>query len=405
MAAEFKIQRGTSVIASSGTTVTITAGTEYTAPASLTKAFIRITNCGLTASGRTSGGAGQDINLYTVSISNPANLLTSITFTRFGSPAQNSRVHWEIIEYIGAASGPNEFIVRAQAQLTGTGNTLTGSTITTIADNTDVVVFITGQRGNIANRSLAHQWKRVSSLVANASDWDPTFVKGGGTSNTAVSYAVVEFTGSNWSVARESFTTEASVWASGDDVSSTVAFTTSLAAVSRTFLHVQYTADSSGVVEDCADAVGVDSTTNMRLYNHAIAGVRTKVVWVIENSDDVAASEMIVEHVAILTGNGGDTINQTEEYVYSVSASAVRALDETSVMGESVSHGNTAAQDPYCAQGVEVAGTAGSPIVQFTECESNSPRRIRACLVQWPRSAVPTTAPGTLRGGDQLRAA
>ncbi|MEK6821403.1 MAG: hypothetical protein AABY11_03330, partial [archaeon] len=107
-AGDFKIQRGVTSIATATTAVTITAGVDYTAPADINRAFIRLVTTKNSGSGHDSGGGTQGPGVYSAYIADGNNLLTSVTFTRNIVSAANTRIQWEIIEYVGPTGGPNE---------------------------------------------------------------------------------------------------------------------------------------------------------------------------------------------------------------------------------------------------------------------------------------------------------
>ncbi|MDO8335945.1 MAG: hypothetical protein Q7T74_04165, partial [Candidatus Saccharibacteria bacterium] len=197
---DFKIQRGVSTL--TGDTLTLTAGVDYEAPISASSSFIRITNTGYTGAGRNTGGGTSNAKDVTVYITNPSNIASSITFQRGPTAVNNTRVSWEIIEYQGVAGGENEMIVRSQQPLTYvSGNTTVNSAaIPTVADDTDAVVFITSQFNPDTAAASYHlgistaAWNGVTDLV--------TLTRGASGNAAIASYALVEFTGSNWKVQR-----------------------------------------------------------------------------------------------------------------------------------------------------------------------------------------------------------
>ena len=101
----------------------------------LPRSLIRIVNTRLSGGGKSSGGGNQNSADWNVSIANPADLLTSINFARY-SNSNNTRVTWEIIEYVGALGGPNEFIVRTQDQIENTAQAATGAAVGSIGCRT-----------------------------------------------------------------------------------------------------------------------------------------------------------------------------------------------------------------------------------------------------------------------------
>ncbi len=283
---DFRIQRGVSTI--TGDTLTITAGVEYEAPVSSSSAFIRITNTQITGAGRDSGGGTSNADDTTVRITNPENITSSITFARGVGAVNNTRVAWEIIEYKGVAGGDNEMIVRKHDVLTYvSGNTtVTGAAVPNIVTDADVAVFITSQYNPDTGATTFH---RGASTAA----WDNagntvTLTRGASGSTVITSYAVVEFTGSNWKVQR----IQHAYTAVGTTQTEAM---TAVNSLSRAFVHVQKRFPSSthanmghevwlsgiGQVSFLLDAAAVTPTSHF------------SVAWVIENTQTLG-TPMIV---------------------------------------------------------------------------------------------------------------
>lgn len=274
---DFRIQRGVSTM--TGDTLTITAGVDYDAPSSASSAFIRITNTGHTGAGPNSGIATNNADDVTAQITNPANITTSITFQRGTGAANNSRIAWEIIEYKGVPGGENEMIVRQQQTITYVaGNTtVTSGAVSGIVTDADVAVFITSQFNPSIVATAYNQG--MSTAAWNGAGDTLTLTRGTSGALTVVSYAVVEFTGSNWKIQR----TEHAYTAVG--VTETNAIT-AVNSLSRAFLHVQKRFPSSthanfghevwlsgiGQVSFRLDAAATTPATNV------------SVAWVIENT-------------------------------------------------------------------------------------------------------------------------
>lgn len=379
----FKVQRGTFIFGATATAHTLTAGVDYTAPASILYAFMRIVDVRFSGTGRTSGGSQQDDREWGVWITNPANLLTSQTFNRYAQIGNDCRVTWELIEYIGAPGGPNEFFVRALGAINTTANPKTGSTITTISDVAQTVLFITGQAGSAANRAQGHRWQNTAALVANGPNWDPVFTTGANALQTAVSYAAVEFTGSNWlPVQRIEWSGTATAWGVGNNNGSTQAIPTALGAVSRAFLHFQYRVSPSSQVQDEHDTALIQTTTTLFFQNAVTDGTRVKVAWIVENSETDANLAMVREGG---TWQSDQVTGFAEEHIIGIVMSAVRALEECSIMGECSTQLGTGTIAPTCAHGFVLGGTAAVPNVSIYEAEGNLERRVYFELVQWPR--------------------
>lgn len=317
--ADFKVQRGQATIASSGTSVTITAGTDYTAPAALTAAFIRITNTHQVGNVATATYHG-DLTDYSASVSNPGNLLTSIAFQRTGSPAEALLVDWEIVEYTGAAGGGNEFKVRAQGEqvITANADTTQSSAAASVVTDAQVVPFLTGFR--CASTAVAND---VTTTTAwnNSPTSTVTFARSRNTASLAMnaSYAVVEFTGANWaSVQRVAHTFVAANAVETQSI-------TAVGSMAKVFLHVQ----SLGGADSKSWTVGhqayLSSTTQVSFFTAAAAGITGKVTvaWVVENTQSGGTPAVSTRYTGTTSTSGATSITVT----------AVAALAQASVFG------------------------------------------------------------------------
>lgn len=332
--ADFDIQRGISEIANGATSVTITAGTEYTAPAGITSAFIRITGIENNSGGvEDSDFSGQPSRNNTI-ITNPSNLLTSITFARTATNNGPLQVYWEVIEYIGAASGDHEFIVRLEEAITFTNATDTTIDSSTFTPTTaaDVVVFATGQRLGLPDaRSDSgegrYTWEYVSGSTLARGTRSNT-VNGGD-----VSIAVVEFTGSAWTVQRIDHTFSSAATVETETI-------TSVGATSRCFTHSQTRCTTNNNGPDGAGYEAyLTSTTEMSYLADSIDSGQAVVSWVISNSQ-TGTGALSVERIsgsrADNAGGGTDPDTWTEAHATSAST-----LDIVSIMGETGQTDNT----------------------------------------------------------------
>ncbi len=184
------VQRGRNDIGNSGGT-----DTGFTAVSALTAAFEFNGNNLFTHGGSTSSGgnmecddAGGRIELTAVG---------TLTFSRIAtSLAQNMRFDWELVEYTGAASGANEFIVRSRNTITMSGASNTVSLDVTPTNIDKCVPFITGVTNTQTSNSGDHL-----RVLAYINDSGSLVVERGNADNdTVVQVVVVEFTGSNWEV-------------------------------------------------------------------------------------------------------------------------------------------------------------------------------------------------------------
>ncbi len=276
---DFYIQRGTAT--TTGNSITLTAGVDYIAPSSSSSAFVRITNSQITGAGRDTSGTTQAADDVTAFISNPSNIETNFTITRPTGASNNTVVDWEIIEFIGVAATDNEMIVRSQGAVTYGTSALyaTGTAVSGVADDSDVVVFITGQQNPDTSTGY---YTMLSTASWDATTQQPVFQRGDSGSDAAqISYAVVEFTGVNWNIQRIEHTYGTSASAETESI-------TPVTSPNQAFVHVQ---KRNGAGETGLDDFGQEvwlsssgavsfqlqsSVTNFALH--------TSVAWVIENT-------------------------------------------------------------------------------------------------------------------------
>lgn len=276
---DYFTQRGTATL--TGSSTTLLPGTDYAVPENSNTAFVRITNTSMTGAGATSDGGAQTPENVTVAITDASDLQSGITLERFGDD-RDTLVDWEIIEYRGVSGGDNEMIIHAQevATFSGTDATAQGDTISGVSDDDSVVVFITGYRNPASSTDT------YNSALATA-DWDagagrPVFTReASSVSGVEVSYAVVEFTGSNWKIQR----IEHQYTDGGEVETSSIDAVNSL---SRTFMETQKRLGSSQTaVNEYGHEVWLSSVGAVSFQiddDVSDASEHTSVVWVIENT-------------------------------------------------------------------------------------------------------------------------
>lgn len=288
---DFKIQRDETVV--SGSSITLVAGIDYVAPSASTSAFVRITNSHHTGAGVDSGGGNQNSNGFTAYIVDPWNIETSFTIGRPKGASANTYVAWEIIEYIGPAGGDNEMIVRSQSTLLYgiADNVSTSSAISGVTDDSDIVVFITGQTSDANNRTEPFAHQSTAEWIASTNE--AVFTRGDhGGNGGDISYAVVEFTGINWKVQRVEHNYSAVATPETESI-------TAVNSLSKTFLHTQKRFGISSVLADVGHDVWLSSigAVTFQLDSNATIGVgHISVAWVIEN---------------IQSGNGAMTVQRS----------------------------------------------------------------------------------------------
>ncbi|MEZ4104333.1 MAG: hypothetical protein R3B60_03540 [Candidatus Paceibacterota bacterium] len=329
---DFIIQRGSVQV--SGTSTTLLAGTDYTAVASNTRAFVRITNSHMTGSGHDTGATNnQNADDVTVYIEDSSDLITSFTLARPTTATDNTRVDWEIIEFIGSPGTDNEIVVRMvdTIELSSSDVVATGTSLSNISDSEDVVVFITGiQNQNTSKNFYAGQ---VTSEWYETGDV-PVFKRDhNGSSVVNVSYAVIEFIGVNWKIQR----VEHTYLSAGTTETESIAAVNSL---SHTFIHTQKRMGANNRVVHYGHEVWLSSigAVSFRLESGAsVAEGQTSVAWIIENTQ-TGSGEMKVQR------SSGNTFGGAAPLSLSVNMGTnVAALNNTSINANSRSEGDNTA--------------------------------------------------------------
>lgn len=268
---DFNVQHGTSTITNTNTSVTILANTHYTAPTG--DAFIRITNS-LYASGGVDGDSTVELFYGCVLVTNGDNIGTSITFERDSNVGEID-VTWEIVEYIGAANGANEFIVRDNVEIaiSPSNTTATSSAISGIVTDADVCPIVTGGKSDQNDLSFA---KILSTTTWNGGADTFTVERGDTGGTSTISVAVVEFTGSNWTVERAA----ATVFTSGvatDTISS-------VGDISRAMCFHQARHNNFGLDEQMVEVEITNTTTVTFTTRSGASAPDEAVAWVVSNS-------------------------------------------------------------------------------------------------------------------------
>jgi hypothetical protein len=303
--ADFRIQRGTTIIPNFVTTTTITEGVGNDFMMCQGDCFIKVVNSRNSAQGQTDQGQQSNHDDYTVYIPNIDGLTTkgdTITFERHDPGAdaggEDDRVTWEIWEYIGDAGGANEMTVLDSGVCTFAAGiaTCNGAVILGGANDDNDVEVIVAAAANPDTSNNQVQRCMVTSSWNSGTD-QPVFTRAEtlGTNLCDVSYAVVEWTGSNWAVQRitHDFTSAATQ-------TETI---TSVGDRSRAFFHTQQRNTNCGACDN-ADNIGsevelVDPTTiEYRLPQGGgdWSGNMDAVTWVISNAETDNGERMIVNH-------------------------------------------------------------------------------------------------------------
>jgi len=297
--ADFKFQSGVAFMLPADDTVTITEGQDFDKCTG--DCFIELLSNRHSGNGRTEDGASQNPDEFTAYISDITGLTTdagTITFTRTDGPGGNedNRIHWIIWEYIGEEDGPNEMKVLDSdecnfgnsGELFCNGTALAGNSF----DVDDIVVFLTGQanddnsNGDIQNCLVTSGWDGTLNR--------PVFQREDETDFCDVSYAVVEWSGSNWSVQNltHAFTGAATQ-------------TSNLGApvrdIGSAFIHTQQRTEDGGSsdnIENTGTEVELINTNTIEYRlpegTGGYDGNSYAVTWVIANSETDVGERMIV---------------------------------------------------------------------------------------------------------------
>jgi len=375
---DFYIQRGVSTITGGNTDVSIVAGVDYVAPSATSSAFIRITNTMQTGAGRASGGGYQTANNAMAYISNPENITSGITFTRFGS-ADNTRVYWEIIEYTGPVGGDNEVVVRHVEANSVANKSLTASVaIGGVADDNDMAVFLTGQ----AHPDATDQYHEAIFTTSWSAGTDEAVMTrsdyAGGPGNPGYfSMAAVEFTGSNWAIQRAEHT----YTAAGTTQTESIADVNDL---SRAFIHAQHRTSNANTA-DFGHLVWLSAANAVSFQINASAGTpanHTSVAWIIENIQTNGSP------MAVTRTNGSQAAGGTEASTFSISiGTTLSGLDNASIFTTLHTSGATT-DHPRGIVGITIASTTH---YELWVSDTGQARTYRTEVVEWPTAVLAVT--------------
>ena len=318
--AEFEIQRGVNAVQNATVNVTVT---------SATKAFGRATNSCFTKGGVSAGDTSSKTNAQLgcgVLLTTSTNLQLKGNTT---GDAVDYDVAWEIWNYSGAASGPNEWIVRAHSSpLMNAGtaqvDVLLGSALT--VNISDCIAFMTGNGASGASQNWSDANYTVELVTVTTSVY--ARVKRI-TSDTRQSPSIVgiEFTGSNWVVQNNishTFT------AAGSDETETI---TDVSDWTKAFIVGSHRSPTGN---DGNDEITItirpgSGTTSVRFRMRSGASSPGSVVAIAHVVKNLAIK---VEHLDSITGSGtdlpaGSASPQTEN----VTITTVKATAQTALIG------------------------------------------------------------------------
>lgn len=405
-----KTIHGTTVIADGSTTGTIYNNIDYTLEDGITSdnSWIHMTNSKLTAGGRVAGGwvSTRHIDDTTAWIDNADNIENYITFKRYGA-TDTTRVNWEIMQFIGEESGPNEWIVRKQGSVSAASNeNVIKVPVYDIAESGKVCVFITAQGLNRTATSFYSQNLWTSYLAESGSDFTADFTRLNGSSDSSdpgtVSYAVVEFNGSSWrDVQRISWTMNQ---VNGYYISTTAdgnwggykygnyyykTFPNDILDTNKAFLHTQFRfldgASASGS-NFCNLGVAIqllrEDAFTIRLYDSGVAHLQNPVVWIVEHTGiEDFNQEMLTEQITMWKPYYGPP--ETEEISYDYELTTFRSNgDDVSLIGFS---SNSASRNEWQNANCDNFSIIGNTGIRMTLSEMGTARWFSCNVVQWPR--------------------
>lgn len=390
--ADFKVQRGCKTPSGGTTGVTLTAGTDYTAPTinGTSSAFIRLVSTRGSGMGSTGGGTPQEANDWTWYISDPDFTDGSVAFTRAGT-TNAQRFCWEIIEYIGTAGDQNEIKVRSVGKVTYTASGLTvdGSSVS-VTSSSSVVVFITGQD------SVESGTQQEVAAGQSTSDWIaasniPRFTRGtvggGGGDANHLSYAVVEFTGSNWVVQRK----QHQFGAAGSTETETI---TDVGTTSRAFFHAQFRRGDLGGTDDGGAEMWLSANNKASFLLESTAESPTgkyAVIWIVRNTYTGSATAMNVQHKngTRNTASSSEGVSGEDEWTNTITT--VGDISQTSIMGESGRDAGTTNAYPHGWISLRLY-TATS--VKLYHSDDVTQQNYRFQVVEWPKKSSILTQSG-----------
>lgn len=373
---DFFVQRGEEIV--SGTGVTLVAGTDYDFIAATSSAFVRITNSQLSGAGDSGGTSPQNTDDVTAYISDQGDITTSFTIGRPAAAAAETRVFWEIIEFVGEPGTDNEMIVRGVGELPIAATNLTGSGATTggVVDDTDVVVFITGQSSDASGRTFNESLYTASW---NTSTNQPDFTRGDADSSSNVSYAVVEFTGINWLIQRVEH-----VYVDAIGTPETVGITP-IPNVSKGFIHSQKRVGNGlAGLDEIGHQVWLSSLGQVSFQLRSGATTPTdhvSVAWVIANIQN-GVGEMVVYNPFGTIAAGGTEVSA----VSSTIGGTIRPAN-ASIFATNDSTGTGTAFPPVYA-GYSIASSTNFEIWRSDTGESID---FQALIVEWPVAETSVT--------------
>lgn len=367
---DFFVQRGELVI--TGTTTTLVAGLDYTAPAATSSAFVRLTNNNYTGSGNDVGVTNQQADDVTAYIEDQSDITSSFTISRPPAASSNTRVAWEIIEFIGLAGTDNEMKVRDVGEVYVAFNSFfaTSSPITSVLNDDNVAVFITGHINYSGSTAFYNDGLTTSEWASSTGE--AVFQRADADADVFVSYAVVEFTGTNWAVQRveHQYTTAGAP---------EVVAMESIPSATKGFVHAQKRA---GEAEQGLDEFGhqvfissLGALTFQLRSSVTTPSAHVSVAWVISNSQS-GDGQMNVYQSSGVSFSGSDLTSTSISFVGEPGVDTTNA----SIFGNHDTNGTGTA----FPRAIHSFFLASSTAFEIWRSEAGQPTDYRVEIVEWP---------------------
>jgi len=287
-------------------------------------AFARLTDV-VMKSGGLSAGSTATKNNDDVGASILLTATNQITVYR-ESTGENAdyRTAWEVWEYTGSPGGANEFIVRYQDHITMASGQQ-DQTVSGISNINNCVPFVTGIRNT--GVSVDFDDMTVTAEMYESEGTNYVRLKREGTGGTTyVSVAVVEFTGSNWTVQNNISHKFSAAAANETETINNVSDWT------KAFIISSYRTGNGeeGLEEQGWNTWPKDSDEIYFRLRTGADNVSTKNYYVIANV--IQNSELTVQHIDSITGSGTEhpagstapqTVNETINTVASTTATGL----------------------------------------------------------------------------------
>ncbi|MEM9336234.1 MAG: hypothetical protein AAGA35_00050 [Patescibacteria group bacterium] len=368
---DFFVQRGSETVTGSG--LTLTAGVDYTAPSATSAAFVRISNSHMTGAANNAGTDGQQADDVTAYISDQSDITSSFTISRPPTASSNTRVSWEIIEFVGLPGSDNEMIVRGVGEVAFSASTFTntGAVTDAVTDDDDVVVFITGQSNDNEGTGEYNDGLFTASWASSTSQ--ASLQRGDADVAADVSYAVVEFTGLNWQIQRVEHVYTSSGVVENESI-------TAISGLTRAFVHAQKrVGEGLSSIDEGGHLVYISSigAVSFELRDTAQTPAdHTSVAWVIENTQSGTGA------MTSYRTNGTTNDPDPEPATYSIEIDAGSEINtaNASIWGTNHTAG-TGTTYPRLHTGFTIASSTNYEIYRS---DTNNDMTYRVEVIEWP---------------------